>query len=1699
MRKTKIILFVFLIGLVAIQSVSAVQVIDSYTQRSINTTEASTTSAAGIVAIELQIPENITGSINISYQLKGTGGECALGRLLLDTTIISTSTNSNCLNSYVTFYETFEDIDWNTSNRLYLQLWTTLEGEEVFAKNLSANYDYDYPVGFNISSFDLGLETGYNDSSDKFTAANGDIRSTGIGIMLSNETHSVSRIIYYYTPLSTNSNNLNSIGVVWKAQNTSTFYAVRNNVGTWEFYCFSSACNEGATTRRNAFSHMDYINGTTYVVVIDTPEIGNGTVAVYYMNGTLYNSMSINATIDNFPDGYIGIREGGSINNGNASIDNLGYNISSIDWSDDVEAERTNYTNVLSNTFVRTQEDGNWLFRSNQSNSSVMYLNDLFLTDGIFQADVSYSEIGASPSFSVGFRSHEPTLNLNKNTYRAVVNLDTDTINFSKRIDNVNSELNSTSQSMNSNTTYAIKLRINDSNMYMKLWDKSGSEPNSYQLNYSDSNLSTGFIELRASNVNISFDNLSITTNLTESPLNETTPPESISNLTNSSGFTNATGFANITWNWTNPSDGDFDHVNIYINNSFVGSTSSESYIFDTVPYTDKTISIKTVDINGNINSTWVNLTSQTNFTYRVKLITPTPDGAGQVVHPDIYYNVSGWNGYEYWLAINPYNQSDSTLENPVILVSNNGFDFFEPMGISNPLDTAVYPAFLSDVSLVHNSSLNELQIYYRWVNPDNFTYIIYRQNSTDGTTWGNKVQVLNGTYPNGSLTPVLSPIFEIEDIYYMWTNNGSESPNQLELYSDGSDGSSFSYLQDATLTPNTFGNYELWHQRIRNMSGTGIGYNYTGLFDFYVANASQNNTIYIGYGDTKDNFTIQSLPLLSNRTAEWDNNDIYQSTFIWDNSTQILKIWYSEMNSTSGWNLGYAEARKLNGVTWQIIGEEDTSPPTSVTNPQTTVGSFYVNNTWINPVDADFNNTYWTYPNGTQYGTNLSNTTTYLNITYSSCSTQNLSVQTVDTSGNVNSTLVWFNATTPCIPSVSQYYNNINGVNQSAVTINASEFITFNLSADQDLNTVRYRVKLVGDGGYVTEQNTSANFTRRFPAFGQWWIEQTGYNTNGATQSIEVLVTVDFNKTGMLNVYHDHTTSPIREINNTLNSVSSFGSYSTINILNTTYNITGLIGHHWHYYSTTGEGVYTQSHKNGTLIYLGQTYYTTALVPTEVTGFFYATYNISDLISVSTQTNGADTTNVNHSYLMYTYYAPNITSYCNDYNGCNQTSLTIVNATTITFNISAVDKTITTVDFKENGVSIQNNSSATLIRTFNTNGTYNISFAAYAVDNASVENYTVVNAAFLAPTITYMNPLPLTPTVDVNNLYTFNAGSNQTVNWTWTEATEGAGDNTTNSTATKTWTTTGLKTVTVSCSNENGYCGSVQWDVTVVSDGSGGGTNYDWADGYVKYPNGTAISGVSIQVNTTPAQSTTTNGAGYFSFGYDFVNGNDYWFNFSKASHNNSNQSISFLLGDSQTVNATLDALYAPNITSWSNTNTSNVSLNIAFSLNVSAGETNNITFNVTSNQSIVTCAWTGEDAVINCTSFDSYAYKNFSTAGVHTITAQVINANGTSPQVSWTITITDSSPAIPSSSTASSYASASCRDVSSWGSIGFALIAVLLVTIGGVMALSYMKGNTNLASNEIVYFVAVVGFVTIIGLIIVALINPIFTVMGC
>ncbi len=105
---------------------------------------------------------------------------------------------------------------------------------------------------------------------------------------------------------------------------------------------------------------------------------------------------------------------------------------------------------------------------------------------------------------------------------------------------------------------------------------------------------------------------------VTAPPWVDTTPPRSITNLTNKSYKPYY-----INWTWTDPKDSDFARVMVYINGVFKSNVTKGVRYYNAAGLsasTGYTISTHTVDTSGNINKTWMNHTART---------APPPPGCG--------------------------------------------------------------------------------------------------------------------------------------------------------------------------------------------------------------------------------------------------------------------------------------------------------------------------------------------------------------------------------------------------------------------------------------------------------------------------------------------------------------------------------------------------------------------------------------------------------------------------------------------------------------------------------------------------------------------------------------------------------------------------------------------------------------------------------------------------------------------------------------------------------------------------------------------------------------------------------------------------------------------------------------------------------------------------------------------------------------
>jgi subtilisin len=163
------------------------------------------------------------------------------------------------------------------------------------------------------------------------------------------------------------------------------------------------------------------------------------------------------------------------------------------------------------------------------------------------------------------------------------------------------------------------------------------------------------------------------------------------------------------------------------------------------------------------------------------------------------------------------------------------------------------------------------------------------------------------------------------------------------------------------------------------------------------------------------------------------------------------------------------------------LVDTENATPPASITNFANTTGNFWINWTWTNPPDADFNHT-MVYINGT-LGENVSTPQNYYNNTYTPHATRTISTHTVDISGNIN--LNWVNQTTT-IPNNVPVLEAIEDRK-----INETETLTIDVNAtDLDKDSLTYscnRTELFADFNTTTGEG---NWTPSHEEAGIYYID---------------------------------------------------------------------------------------------------------------------------------------------------------------------------------------------------------------------------------------------------------------------------------------------------------------------------------------------------------------------------------------------------------------------------------------------------------------------------------------------------------------------------------------------------------------------------------------------------------------------------------
>ena len=294
---------------------------------------------------------------------------------------------------------------------------------------------------------------------------------------------------------------------------------------------------------------------------------------------------------------------------------------------------------------------------------------------------------------------------------------------------------------------------------------------------------------------------------------------------------------------------------------------------------------------------------------------TPTYDGSGQTTEPSVHFFDSGWNGYQYWLIVQPYPNGDNSKENPSMLVSNDGSSWAVPPGLINPIALPTFPpsvGHFDDGDLFYDAASDQLWVYYIREDYNGHLAIshVLRNVSSDGVLWSHAQDMLQ--VPG---VAIFSPTIEkIGSSYYMWSVNGSNggcnSASTATEYRISSDGLHWSLPQSVNISQP---GYVVWHLEVKSVPSKQ---EYWMLLAAYPAGKNCGSTV-LFFAKSIDgvNWTTYSHATLGVGSG-WDSGAIYRSAFVYDSTQDLLKVWYSAWRVVPGttdmteWHLGFTSGK---------------------------------------------------------------------------------------------------------------------------------------------------------------------------------------------------------------------------------------------------------------------------------------------------------------------------------------------------------------------------------------------------------------------------------------------------------------------------------------------------------------------------------------------------------------------------------------------------------------------------------------------------------------------------------------------------------------------------------------------------------------------------------------------------------------------
>ena len=331
----------------------------------------------------------------------------------------------------------------------------------------------------------------------------------------------------------------------------------------------------------------------------------------------------------------------------------------------------------------------------------------------------------------------------------------------------------------------------------------------------------------------------------------DNTPPSTITNLQNTKGENW------INWTWNNPITIDFNHTMIYLNGTWMTNTSNSFYNATGLKTDTYIISTQTVDLEKNINNTWINQTTQTLVLYIHNIDTGMNYSTIQKAINSPFTN----NGHTIQIDPGVYNENitvnksltiKSTTENSndtIIQTNNSNNNVIEiTADYVNISGFTIKNANISGKAGINMTNANHCNISNN--NITNNEYGIYLYSSNNNTIIKNNINSnkIDGVYlysssNNNTVTENRAYSNILNDIFLHLSHNNIITNNNLteSEWAIALDTSTYNLITNNYAINCDFG---IGPRRSSNNTITNNTFNSNFVTGIYLFSSSNNNTI---------------------------------------------------------------------------------------------------------------------------------------------------------------------------------------------------------------------------------------------------------------------------------------------------------------------------------------------------------------------------------------------------------------------------------------------------------------------------------------------------------------------------------------------------------------------------------------------------------------------------------------------------------------------------------------------------------------------------------------------------------------------------------------------------------------------------------------------------------------------------------------